>query len=235
MADIFISYSREDRDKNRQLASALEANGWTVFWDRTIPPGKTWREYIGAELHSARCVIVAWSKTSVESEWVMEEADEGKNRKILVPVLFDEIQPPLGFRSLHFGDLTNWGGDQESYNFKLLVASVSEIIGAKTETPPDGNEPSPPESDDRTPQKQFRQTSVAASGHNRLSVKKLAPPILVAALIFILLGVWYMPILDKRKNIKIEVDRPEEKQSIDCNKRDPNIACLFQKAMEKRK
>lgn len=46
MSDIFISYANEDRARAQILAAALEAQGWSTFWDRTIPTGKTWREII---------------------------------------------------------------------------------------------------------------------------------------------------------------------------------------------
>ena len=77
MVDIFISYAKEDRSRIASLAKALEDQGWSVFWDRTISAGKTWRQVIGNALESARSVIVAWSKTSVNSRWVQEEADRG--------------------------------------------------------------------------------------------------------------------------------------------------------------
>ena len=41
MGDIFISYAREDRNRIKPLAEALEKQGWSVFWDRTIPAGQT--------------------------------------------------------------------------------------------------------------------------------------------------------------------------------------------------
>jgi TIR domain len=43
LSDIFISYAREDLRRAKQLAEALKAQGWSVFWDRTIPAGKSWQ------------------------------------------------------------------------------------------------------------------------------------------------------------------------------------------------
>src|SRR5919198_2924613 len=94
VSDIFISYAREDLERAKGLAEALEAQGWSVFWDRTIPPGKTWREVIAKALHEARCVVVAWSRASITSGEVYKEAEEGRERKILVPVCFDEVKRP---------------------------------------------------------------------------------------------------------------------------------------------
>ncbi len=110
MASIFLSYAHEDKVRAERLASALEAEGWSVFWDRTIPSGRTWRDYIGKALHEANCIVVAWSRASISSDWVHEEADEGRDRKILVPVLLDNVKPPLGFRSIQAELLINWDG-----------------------------------------------------------------------------------------------------------------------------
>jgi len=59
MSDIFLSYAHEDQARIQQLAHALEAQGWTVFWDRTLSAGSTWRETIGKALETAGCVVVA--------------------------------------------------------------------------------------------------------------------------------------------------------------------------------
>ena len=107
-----MSYASEDRPRGEEFARALEGQGWTVFWDRTIPIGKTWRETIGRELSEARCVIVLWSKTSIDSNWVQEEADDGRRRGVLVPVLIDKVVPPIGFRSVQAADLADWDAKQ---------------------------------------------------------------------------------------------------------------------------
>src|SRR4030095_13926329 len=108
MSDIFISYSSEDRDRILPLVNALEKTGWSVFWDRTIPAGKTWRQVIGSEIEGCRSVVVVWNKNSVTSEWVLEEAEKGKSRQILIPVLLDNVQPPFGFGSIQAANLAAW-------------------------------------------------------------------------------------------------------------------------------
>jgi len=49
MADIFIRYVSEDRPRAQVIAQALEAEGWTVWWDRRISAGRTFRQVIDAE------------------------------------------------------------------------------------------------------------------------------------------------------------------------------------------
>jgi formylglycine-generating enzyme required for sulfatase activity len=129
MADIFISYSNEDASRIRPLAEALENQGWAVFWDRKIPPGKTWREVIGEALENARAVIVAWSKTSVKSRWVQEEADWGLKRNVLIPFFIEDVEPPLGFGSIQAANLTDWTGDSNHAGFQLLLGALSDLLG----------------------------------------------------------------------------------------------------------
>src|SRR6516225_10175074 len=129
MSDIFISYAREDQPWAEMLAQTLEGRGWSTFWDRTIPIGKTWRETIGSELDGARCVIVLWSKTSIDSGWVQEEADDAKRRGVLVPILIENIQPPIGFRSIQAAHLENWDGTEPTQAFRRLIADIAALIG----------------------------------------------------------------------------------------------------------
>ncbi len=129
MSDIFVSYANEDLDRIRPLLRALEQTGWSVFWDRTIPVGATWRQAIGTEIDNCRCMIVVWSQHSVDSDWVHEEADEGKRRGVLAPVLIDHILPPMGFRSIQSAKLADWDGNAPSTEFDRLLADLSNILG----------------------------------------------------------------------------------------------------------
>ena len=87
MSDIFLSYASEDRERVRPLAEALDRQGWEVWWDRIIPAGKTFDEVIDEQLAAARSVVVVWTSISVKKNWVLEEAEDGRKRGILFPVL----------------------------------------------------------------------------------------------------------------------------------------------------
>lgn len=132
MVDIFISYAHEDEERVKNLVEVFEKQGWSVFWDRRIPAGKMWRNHIGVALHSAKCVIVAWSNHSIGSKWVTEEADDALHRGVLVPVLLDSILPPIGFRSVQAADLVNWKPDEISSDFDQLISDIREVIETYT-------------------------------------------------------------------------------------------------------
>ena len=129
MSDIFISYSSEDRDRILPLVDALEKTGWSVFWDRTIPAGKTWRQFIGSEIKACRSVVVVWTEKSVTSRWVEEEAENGARREILIPVLFDKVEAPFGFGTIQAANLVAWDGNNSSPTFSRLVADIAAILG----------------------------------------------------------------------------------------------------------
>jgi hypothetical protein len=67
--------------------------------------GETWQKIIGAEIEACRCMVVIWAATSINKEWVYEEASEGKRRGVLAPVLIDDIIPPIGFRGIQAAKL----------------------------------------------------------------------------------------------------------------------------------
>jgi len=128
MADIFLSYSRLDLPRAREFERALEGYGWNVFWDRELLPGEDFRRAIGHELKQAHCVIVLWSRTSVDSEWVIDEAEAGKQNGRLVSVRIDDVEMPLGFRQLQAATLVDWLGDVEHAEFQLLIRRLHTLV-----------------------------------------------------------------------------------------------------------
>lgn len=128
MADVFVSYAREDAVRVRSLVRLLESRGLSVFWDLQIPAGKTWREHIGQALAQAPCVLVVWSTHSIASSFVAEEADEGRQRGVLVPVLIDAVLPPLGLRSLQSADLQDLGASALPRGFDQLLSAIQSLL-----------------------------------------------------------------------------------------------------------
>ena len=129
MADIFLSYAKEDREAAHKLSMLLEGAGWSVWWDRRIPAGRTWRDVLEEALRSMGCMVVLWSSHSVDSDWVKEEAEEARSVKKLVPVLIDAVNPPVGFRTIQAADLTDWDGASESVGARQLIADLELLIG----------------------------------------------------------------------------------------------------------
>lgn len=135
MTDVFVSYASEDRERAGQLAQALGARGWSVWWDRKIIAGQAFDQAIERELETARCVVVLWSAHSVESEWVKNEAAVAAERGVLVPALIDGVRLPLEFRRKQTADLVNWHGETGHAGLQALCEGVAHVLGAAPPQP----------------------------------------------------------------------------------------------------
>ncbi len=136
MADVFVSYSRVDKTRVAPLVAAIQARGWSVWWDPEIAPGQEFDRLIDAELAVAGAVLVAWTKDSVESRWVRGEAREAADRGILVPVRFDGATLPIDVRSFHTIDLDASGAS--AAQFEQLLRALDDLLGRRggTALPP---------------------------------------------------------------------------------------------------
>ncbi len=127
---IFLSYAHADAKRAQQLASALSARGYTVWWDNLIEGGAQFAKSIRVALESADAVVVLWSKSSIESDWVADEAAQGRDRKRLVPLSLDGSQPPLGFRQYQTIDLANWRGKAAGPQLDSIDRAIGQAIGS---------------------------------------------------------------------------------------------------------
>ena len=130
--DIFLSYASSDAEQAEQIAHFLEQAGLSVWWDRDIPPGKTWDQVLGEALSKARCVVVLWTKNSVASDWVKDEAARGRQRNILIPVLLEDVEIPLGFGRIEAADLRNWNNTPSDREFANFVSAIQTLVDAPT-------------------------------------------------------------------------------------------------------
>lgn len=105
MSDVFISYAHADREQVELLVAGLEHAGFSVWWDRQVLSGEEFSREIQQALDAARVAVVVWSKASIESHWVKDEAEHARTMGTLAAVTFDGTLPPLGFRQYQCTDL----------------------------------------------------------------------------------------------------------------------------------
>ncbi len=135
LPDIFISYARSDRARVATIAAGLAAEGFDVWWDPKIEPGETFRGGIEKALTASKCVVVIWSKDSVKRNWVIEEAQEGLDRQMLVPILLDDVvnELPRGFKSVQAADLRQWRGGRDDPNWQVVKARITSLTQPSSE------------------------------------------------------------------------------------------------------
>lgn len=129
MGHVFVSYASADRERARQIAALVAGEGWDVWWDRTIPPGRQFDEVIEEALDAATCVVVLWSNASIASTWVKTEAAEANRRKLLIPVVIEDVKIPLEFRRLQAADLAAWKGERSHPEVDKFIAAIEREIG----------------------------------------------------------------------------------------------------------
>lgn len=129
---IFLSYARQDRARAEQVIDALEAAGFDVWWDGLLDGGVAFATTTEDELEGADAVVVLWSKTSIVSHWVLDEATRGRERGRLVPVTLDGSFAPLGFRQYQLLDLSMWRGSRGAPEISGLLRAIS-LVGEQKE------------------------------------------------------------------------------------------------------
>ncbi|MEP4146085.1 MAG: TIR domain-containing protein [Halioglobus sp.] len=131
--DIFLSYASEDRNIARVFVDALQKEGFTVWWDRAIQPGSSFERVIDQAIASTRCVVVLWSESSVLSDWVSNEALEGLERGILVPVLIQRVRIPVAFRGIQASVLDEFPARAEPGELANFYVAVRETLQRQPE------------------------------------------------------------------------------------------------------
>ena len=130
-ATLFLSYARADEVFARRLANALEQAGHTIWWDALIEGGAAFGRSIADALDSADAVLVLWSKTSVDSDWVKDEAAQGRERQRLIPLSLDGTPPPLGFRQYQVIDLSRWHGRRAAPQMAAIERAIASALGQR--------------------------------------------------------------------------------------------------------
>jgi adenylate cyclase len=131
MADIFLSYARQDAGAARRFAEAFEASGFTVWWDAALRAGDTFDETIERALREAGAVVVLWSPHSVASRWVRAEATLADRSRTLLPVIIAPCQRPIAFELMHCVELAHWRGSRDDKAWLALAADARRLVDAR--------------------------------------------------------------------------------------------------------
>ena len=147
MADVFVSYARADKARVAPLVAAIEAKGWSVWWDPEITPGQEFDDQIDAEIDAAKAVLVIWTPTSVASRWVRAEATLADRRNKLVPAIIEACDRPIVFELTHTAELSDWHGDTSDVRWRQFVHDLHRMIdtAASREAPATPKEEAAPE------------------------------------------------------------------------------------------
>ncbi len=127
---VFLSYARADQAQATKLANALQAAGFKVWWDELIEGGAEFAKAIETALIDCDAVIVVWSKSSITSDWVRDEAAKGRDLHKLVPLSLDRVEPPLGFGQYHAIDFSRWRGDAGAPEMANLTRAIAALARA---------------------------------------------------------------------------------------------------------
>ena len=111
MADVFLSYKRDERAAVETIASRLRDLGLTVWFDASMSAGETFNAEIDREARAAKAILVCWSPAARQSEWVNAEAMIGFEQKKLAACYVagpDRFSAPTPFNTTHAEDLRVW-------------------------------------------------------------------------------------------------------------------------------
>jgi len=127
-ADIFVSYSKRDRALAEPILARLRELALDPWIDDRLTPGTDFTTAICRELDHCRVQFVCWTPRSVESDWVLGEAEIGRTRGTLLPVMLEPCRLPPPHNMIHAQDLSHWTGAADHPGWRAVLAKLGAMI-----------------------------------------------------------------------------------------------------------
>jgi hypothetical protein len=129
MTDLYISYSTRERHWVSQLVSALESDGYTVWWEHVAVLGDDVRPDSQTALDAAKYVLAIWSPLAVDDYWVLQDAKHAQSASKLISVCYKETEMPSAFYASELANLKQWrSANKEEAVYKDFVSTLKAII-----------------------------------------------------------------------------------------------------------
>lgn len=127
MADVFVTYSRRNREFVRKLADALEARGRSVWVDlEDIVPSASWMAEVRSAIAAADSVLIVLSPDWVASEVCQAEMGYAAElSKRMVPVVAQEVDPAAVDPRVADLSWLSFGAEDQ------FTADVSRLVDAR--------------------------------------------------------------------------------------------------------
>jgi adenylate cyclase len=153
-ADVFVSYSRSDKDRVLDLTAKLQLAGVSLWVDQTgIDAATMWGEQIVNALDGAKVLLLMVTPSAVNSQNVAKEVVLVSERKgHILPVHLEPTQIPasLKYQLAGIQHLEYFAGASADEGVKAILRSL-ERIGVKMAPPPELKRASLPEPEAAAP------------------------------------------------------------------------------------
>jgi hypothetical protein len=128
--DIFLSYSHQDYERVQKLLKLLKSQDWSVWFDERIRSGTEFDQEIENALSTAKCVVIVWSRHSINSSWVRAEAEQAFEAQKLVPICIDpNTKIPLHFQQIQTAMIFDL--DERSKKLERFLSDIQYVITTK--------------------------------------------------------------------------------------------------------
>lgn len=132
MADIFLSYARQERNEIMPIKALLEKLGLTVFIDvEGLDGGDHFPQRLEQEILAAKLVVSCWSPLALSRPWVVRECMMAVKAGIILPIQikpFDDSNMVVSLSSLHYIDLTDFLSESSLEKRRNFVGVISRKL-----------------------------------------------------------------------------------------------------------
>ncbi|MEP0203008.1 MAG: AAA family ATPase [Halioglobus sp.] len=144
---VFISYARETLAEAQLVATAVENNGYEVWFDQSLLSHRSYTDLIEEALSSSDAALVLWSEAATRSEWVRSEANRAREDRKLVQVTLDQCRLPMPFDQIHAIALPVVSGFESSSAWQSVLETLRTV--SLTQGSPEHLQPQPKKATDR--------------------------------------------------------------------------------------